>query len=328
MSAKLNSISEAKFIRTVAVLMRLVRWPNLLIIILTQALLQFSVIIPLADVSESAYHFSFQNYILLSLATVLIAASGYIINDYFDVEIDRINKPEQIIIGKNINRKQSLWIYRILNIAGITAGILLAYRVEALNLGLIFPLAAGLLWMYSAQYKRRFLVGNLVVAALSALPVLLVWLFDYFAVKSRSINSLPLTSIIHFTVWFYTGFAFLLTLVREMIKDIQDMHGDNTAGCQTLPLVLGVRNTKKIIQVSTALTMVLLAFGQYLSLRKELEIIFWYYLITVQVLLGYLWVNIRKSSTSADYRFAGNLAKIIMLAGILGMQLFMLELRN
>lgn len=313
------------------VIFRLVRWHNLLIIILTQVLLQYFLITPFAEIAGIPFiSMSWINFAILVIATVLIAAAGYLINDYFDVEIDLINKPERVIIGRYISKKQGLYLYWVLNIIGVAAGFHVAHRVSALSLGFIFPVTAGLLWMYSLQYKRMVLIGNLVVSLLSAMPVLLVWLFNFFLTKAQNPEFLvfakSINTIINVSVWFYAVFAFVVTLIREMIKDIEDIDGDSAAGCQTLPLTLGIKGTKNIIFILIVFSITVLAFAQYLMLTHDFRILFFYYLITVQSLFVYLLTLTLRSKTTKDFRFTGNIAKIVLVAGLLGIQLFKLEI--
>lgn len=328
---KANITGEKDNIRLFGALFRLVRWKNLLIIILTQVLLQYFLIIPFAEIAGASFiSMSGLNFAILIISTILITAAGYIINDHFDVEIDIINKPERVIIGRFISKKQGLYLYWILNIIGVAAGFHVAHRVSALSLGFIFPVTAGLLWMYSLQYKRMVLIGNLVVSLLSAMPVLLVWLFNFFLTKAQNpeflVSAKSINTIINVSVWFYAIFAFVVTLIREIIKDIEDIDGDSAAGCQTLPLTLGIKVTKNIIFILIVFSITVLAFAQYLMLTHDFRILFFYYLITVQGLFFYLLTLTLHSRTTKDFRFAGNIAKIVMVAGLLGIQLFKLEI--
>lgn len=307
-------------------LLRLIRWPNLLIIILTQVLVRYCIVKPyLAQAGVSSY-FSFHNFLLLVLTTVLLAAAGYIINDYFDLRIDRVNKPERMILGKRLGARQGILLHLIFNAIALMLGFYLAYRAGSLRLGFIFLLIAGMLWMYSARYKRSLLVGNIVVSTLSALVVLVVWLFEIYMLRSQGYDLHVLASKVSVVVWVYAAFAFMVSLIREIVKDLEDLEGDKVAACQTLPILAGITATKSIAIALTLLTMLLLAFGQYLLLQQGLKIIFWYYIMPVQLMMINLLMQINKSSQSSDFRLPSNLAKIIMLAGILGMQLFCLML--
>lgn len=307
-------------------LLRLIRWPNLLIIILTQVLVKYCLVSPYLAQAGLASQFTFLNFLILVFITVLLAAAGYIINDHFDLNIDRINKPSRMILDKLIEARQGILLHWILNGVAVLLGFYLAHRVGTLKLGLVFPIIAGLLWMYSARYKRSFMIGNVVVSLLSALVVLVVWLFDYYLLHNL-VNELPVDlTKLNVAVGFYATFAFLVSLVREIVKDIEDIEGDTAAGCKTIPIRLGIRGAKNIALVLSLITMIVLAAGQYLLLQEGLKILFWYYLLPVQLLMINLLLQINKAMQPSDYRAPGKLAKIIMVAGILGMQLFSLTL--
>ena len=167
------------------------------------------------------------NLYLLMLATSMIAAAGYMINDYYDVKIDYINKPDEVIIGRTMKRRVALFYHSILNFSAIGIGWLLAPRMA-----LAIFIAAFLLWLYSNQLKRLPFIGNFTVALLTAASI---WLIGFYYQKSELL------------VLTYALFAFFLNLIREIIKDIEDRDGDRKHGCKTLPIILGFRNTKKVI---------------------------------------------------------------------------------
>src|SRR5688500_3320315 len=166
---------------------------------------------------------------LLSISTIAIAAGGYIINDYYDVKIDYINKPERVIIGKKITRRYAILFHVVLSMLGIMLGVHLSWRIGAINIISVF-----LLWLYSNNLKRLPFIGNLTVAILTGLSIFVVEIFYN--------TDNPLILI-------YALFAFFLTLVREINNDMEDLKGDNSFGCKTLPIVWGIRKTKFLLYV-------------------------------------------------------------------------------
>src|SRR5690606_31674723 len=170
---------------------------------------------------------------LLILSTVLVAASGYMINDYYDVKIDYVNKPEEVVVGRSIKRRTVMFLHSILNLAGIAIGLLLSLKV-----GFIIFIAAFLLWLYSDALKRLPFIGNLAVAFLTGLAIYVVGFY-------YQTNQLLVLA--------YAIFAFFINLIREIIKDIEDRHGDRKHGSKTLPIVLGFRGTKKVIFLIAAI---------------------------------------------------------------------------
>ena len=183
-------------------------------------------------------------YSLLVLATVLIAAGGYIINDIFDQEADEINKPKDTIIGKNISETNAYTIYAALTITGVACGFVLANSVNHPNFAIIFVLIATLLYFYASTLKQVAVIGNIVVAALLAFSVIIIGIFDIFP-NTFDFNQQQM-SVAFAILLDYAKFAFIINLVREIIKDCEDFNGDNLQGMRTLPIVIGVEKTTKI----------------------------------------------------------------------------------
>ncbi|MCK4638289.1 MAG: geranylgeranylglycerol-phosphate geranylgeranyltransferase, partial [Bacteroidales bacterium] len=234
---------------TISPYFKLLRVPNLIIIILTQYLIRFCVIKPVLQFHGVNLTFSELDFALLVFSTILIAVAGYIINDYFDIQIDAYNKPDKLIVGKKVSIGTAKLIYAILNGIAFIIGFYLAIKVNAFQLGFIFVMIAIMLWYYSAKYKRQIFWGNLVVAILSALVLLIVWIFEFFSLRLSPIDFIDAyrsIKIINIIIWSYSLFAFMVTLIREMIKDIQDIEGDSKFGCRTLAVVFGIRATKYI----------------------------------------------------------------------------------
>ncbi len=232
---------------------------------------------------------------LLSSSTVLIAAAGYIINDYYDVKIDFINKPERVVIGRSIARRYAILFHVILSSIGILIGAYLSLRIGALNILSVF-----LLWLYSNNLKRLPFIGNVTVAFLTALSIYLV------AVYYRTGTSLILI---------YSSFAFFMTLIREIIKDMEDLKGDNTFGCKTLPIILGLRKTKMVIYgiLTIFFICVLLLNHFYAGLP------IYYFMICLFIPLLILLLRLIRADRMRDFAWLSTFSKVIMLLGILSM---------
>lgn len=231
----------------------------------------------------------------LAISTMLIAGAGYAINDYYDVKIDLINKPERVIIGKSIPRRYALLIHTTLSVAGIAVGFWLSWKVGVINL-----LSAFMLWLYSNALKRLPFIGNFTVALLTGISV--------FVVNVLFPPLIVLAGI-------YALFAFFMTLVREIIKDLEDLKGDGTFGCKTLPIVWGIRRTKFFTYFLLLLFAVLvLALNQWVS---PLPMMFfaWFLFLPMMALLAWLI----RADTRKDFYRLSQFCKIIMLAGILSM---------
>jgi 4-hydroxybenzoate polyprenyltransferase len=253
--------------------LRLFRIPNLAIIIITQYLLGYGIIRPLLLMQHVEAPLGHLNFFILVMITVIIAAAGYIINDHHDVNTDRKNKPGKNMLEGKISVKKALNAYYIMNGLAIVAGFYLAYIAGSLQLGFVFPAIIGLLWFYSSRYQRMPFWGNLIVALLSAMVVLIIWLFEFFMLLDKSGDFVSVISqlyVISEYVWAYALFAFLISMVREMLKDIEDMNGDQATGYRTLPVIWGMNTARWITGGILFLTIVLLAAGQWYLYQKDM----------------------------------------------------------
>jgi 4-hydroxybenzoate polyprenyltransferase len=274
--------------------LKLIRGLNLLILLFTQYMVRLC--LTEEGISKGIVHIQDLDMGILALATILIAAAGYIINDYYDIKIDTINKPQRVIVGKYVSRRWAMLFNVLFNaIALAISGWFLKPVVFAINFGSIF-----LLWLYSNQLKRLPLVGNMAIAILSAMSVAVV-AFQF-----------PQNT---YLVFVFAVFAFFITVIREIIKDLEDVRGDASFGCKTLPIVWGVRRTKAVIYVFFGIFMVIL-LSTYLTFPTR----FAFYLYLVELpLLGYLIHKLRKADTKKTFHALSQLCKIIMLLGVLSM---------
>lgn len=305
--------------------LQLFRPLNLLIIILTQYLVRYMVISPVLDNCGTALQLSDLEFLFLVLSTVFLAAGGYVINDYFDVDIDLRNKPDAVLLGTDIHVKTADILHKIMTGLGIGLGFFVAFRVGMPQLGVVFIIVAFGLWYYSYKYKRTFLWGNLVVALLCALSVAIVWLFEFFALRHNLLAFVDASKgfrTINLFILGYSVFAFLTTLTREIIKDIEDIEGDKEEGCTTIPIVIGVKATKGIILGLIILTLILTGFIQYYLYSLKYFYIIGVIMVAIQGPLFYLASYLTRSNKKGDYGFCSGLAKVIMLLGILSMLLF------
>jgi 4-hydroxybenzoate polyprenyltransferase len=261
--------------------------------------------------------FPLYNFILLVAATVLITAGGYVINDYFDIKTDIINKGK-VIVGTKIPRRKAMMWHNIFNITGVAAGFYISWKAGYIMLGVLFLLVSGLLYFYSASYKRQFLIGNIIVALLTALVPLLViayeWpaLYRYYALNAES---LPAFNFIIYWVGGFALFAFLTTLTREIIKDIEDYDGDIAYGRNTVPVVLGVLYAKIVSISLIVLTVALLYLVWYFFINDIITLVY----ISAVIILPLIFVvyKLVVSSNRKQLHKASTVMKIVMLTGIL-----------
>jgi 4-hydroxybenzoate polyprenyltransferase len=297
----------------VGAFLKLVRWPNLVFIILTQLLFYYSVYIPLFGMNE------YLKLIWLILASVFIAAAGYIINDYFDLNIDQVNKPERNVFVRSVNRRWAIIWHFIFNLIGIVA-TLVAVGFSKWYLVLANIVVVLLLWFYSTSFKRQVLIGNVVISLLTAWTVLIV--FFAYTNPQHAFMADP-ASVKFFRISFlYAGFAFVISLVREAVKDMEDLEGDERYGCKTLPISFGVRTTKIY-----ALIWVVVLTGALLILQLYILQFGWWIAVLYSVLLVilpllYTVSKLIKASTIPDFAYLSQLTKWIMFTGIVSMIFF------
>ncbi|HOW09343.1 MAG TPA: geranylgeranylglycerol-phosphate geranylgeranyltransferase [Bacteroidales bacterium] len=309
--------------------LNLIRWPNLVIVTLTMILMRYAVIEPvvskinvfLVSSPGSAVPISLQlpwyDFTVLVLATVLITAGGYVINDYFDIKTDLINKGE-VIVGTKIPRRKAMMWHNTLNVAGVVAGFYISWRVGYFWMGLLFLVVSGLLYFYSASYKRQFLVGNFVVALLTGMVPMLVAIYEwpsmyrFYAVYA---SPPPDLSIIFYWIGGFAIFAFLTTLTREIIKDIEDFEGDQAYGRNTVPVVTGIFTAKMIAVLLIAVTIGLLYAVWYFFLNDKITLA--YLSVAVVVPLFYVVCKVIRSSGRKQLHAASRMMKIVMMAGVL-----------
>ena len=273
-------------------ILRLVRVQNLLIVVGTQYLARVALVGPREDWPRLLLD---PDLLVLTLSTVCIAAAGYIINDYFDIKIDIVNKPERVVIGRYLKRRWAITAHQVLNVIGCLLGLTLSRWVFAVDV-----LSVSLLWFYSANLKRQPFIGNLVVAFLTALSLIVMAVY-----YRQNVNLLVV----------YAAFAFVVTVVREVIKDMEDIRGDARYGCRTLPIVWGIRRAKYLLYVITAAFIATLFLTADSWQNPRLGWMFMLLLIPVAWLVYRLvWADTRR-----EFAYLSSLCKLIMLMGVLTM---------
>ena len=304
-------------------IMRLVRWSNLLFLAALIWLMEKWVATPI--LVKAAFGEQIPGYMLLLiiLATVLIAAGGYVINDYFDVKIDRINRPDEVIVTRSVSKPAAMRLSMTLSGIGIACGITVAILLRSLTIGILFVLIPGLLWFYSSSYKRLFMIGNLIITLLAAVTPMVVALTNVAILQLRYENILPYTTLPHdLYAWLggFALFAFLLTWIREIIKDLQDQMGDRELECHSMPVVWGETGTKAFVTALIVLTLAIIGHLWWHILPFPTA---WTSLSTRYIALGIvtpllcsiwlLWV----AKIPSDYKTCQQVVKFTMLIGML-----------
>jgi 4-hydroxybenzoate polyprenyltransferase len=305
--------------------LKIVRIQNLLFIMLIQYLISQFVLNPLLLAHGFSIDPDIFPLILLIIATVFIAAGGYVLNDYFDQKIDAINKPDQVIVGKAISRRQAMLLHQLLTAAGVVSGLWLSVVIHSTTMAFIMVVVPGLLWFYSASYKRQLIIGNVVVAFVASLSVLLVG-YTEVALLQQHYSELVYNTALPREIYGWTCgfalFAFLLTWIREIIKDMQDETGDRELECRTMPIVWGRVKTLVFLTVLIAITATLLLLANRHFIQFETSLSIRYFFSGIFLPLIILMILLYRARKPEDFRSASGLAKFIMLAGLLYAPIF------
>ena len=306
--------------KTIFQYLKLVRVWNLVMVALLQYMLLYCLIKPSIEHHYSQIlgiqlqlQFSSLNFMLLVLSCVFITAAGYVINDYFDLSIDSINNPEKVIVGKSISLRTALALHWVLNIVGVLLGFYVSWSLDMLNLGFIFVFSAGLLWFYSTIFSKELLVGNIIVAMLTAILPLIVAVFEIIPLNYTYVNELRMYYLnfnaILFWILGFSFFAFITNFTREIIKDVEDLEGDCTYGRNTVPIALGVKNAKRIIVSLLLILSISISWAMLLFIKDFVSRLYLFVVVVLPSLITIFVVV--KANDAKKYAIASKLLTII-----------------
>lgn len=301
----------------------LLRVPNLIFIAILLYVMENWVAVPILQLAGIDGLLPWWILTLLIVATVLVAAGGYVINDYFDVKIDRINRPDQIVVTRSITKEQTMRLFIGLTLSGIVLGLSVAVIVHSSTLAGIYILTPGLLWFYSSSYKRQFIIGNLIIGFCSAVTPLLIAITNVSLLiqeLGKQMEFAPLSILLYVWLGGFSIFAFFCTWIREIIKDLQDQKGDREMECHTIPIKLGNTWAKTIITILIGLVMGAIIYLNYYILPFDHS---WNSFSTRYMRYGLLIpficeiVLLWSARTPNDYKHAQGLMKFIMMLGVM-----------
>jgi 4-hydroxybenzoate polyprenyltransferase len=301
---------------------KLIRWPNLLFIVLTQVLFRYFILFFVYREGHPGYEeikLTQSLFFLLVFASVCIAAAGYIINDYFDVNIDQVNKSSKVIVGTFINRRAAILLHAMLSLIGLVLSVYVGYKLRNYYIPFFNLLAIFVLWFYSTTFKKKLLVGNILISLLTAWVILVLTLAEYrFRISPADVVWQRLLKV----SFVYAGFAFIISLIWEVIKDMEDMEGDIKYGCSTMPIVWGIQVSKVFVAVWIVVLTGLIAAIQFYVIQLG----WWYSALysLVAIIIPLLWV-LRKlyfANTPAQFHELSTAVKMVMFTGILSMVFF------
>ncbi len=315
--------------------LKVIRWQNLLIIFLTMFLAWWCVVLPLESIDTGKPNLLLNaiNFICISASTLLIAAGGYIINDYFDIKIDIINRPDSVIIGKRISVKAAIAMHTVCNIIAVLLAGFVAWQVRHLEWVFLQLSGTLLLWFYSTHFKRQYIIGNVVVAFVTAtlsVMVLIVYepvLQQHFAMplNAESIRNhascLPVWVLI-----VYAFFAYMLTWIREIVKDMEDFKGDEQEGCKTMPVMKGLKYSIVFIRILCIATIITITIASVFLKIYNYNILYIYMQLCIVLPLTLWTIFFGLLPHKQDYGLYSKRLKIIMLLGILSLLIYHFQL--
>lgn len=305
-------------------ILNLIRWKNLLMIVLVQLLIKYALFQPFLELTNLTITLNWFGFSLLILSTVCIAAAGNIINDIYDTETDLVNKPEKVIVGKSISEKTAYTLFITFNVIGVLIGFYLSNLVGKSSFFALFVIISALLYVYASYLKQTLLIGNIVIAILVALSILIVGLFELLPVITTQNQE---TQVTFFKIlWDYALFAFIINFVREMVKDMEDIDGDYKTGMNTLPIAIGRNRASKVIFAMTLLPLFGVVYYVMTYFYKQ-PVVAGYFLLCVIAPLIYVTIKSFSAKTKKDYHHLSNVLKLVMLFGMLSLLLYPLVLK-
>jgi 4-hydroxybenzoate polyprenyltransferase len=313
--------------KLISAFFRLIRWPNLVMIVVTQLLHKLTFLHPFYPRREDGAYTSFTgtHFLLLMISSLLIAAAGNIINDYFDRNIDEINKPEKKIIDTLIKRRWAIIMHIVFSLTAIIIGFYIDSQTPVFWLGISNTICVLLLFAYSISLKKKLLVGNILISLLTAWVILVCFLCYYRSLGCSNcepgewLDRLRRLMRISFL---YAGFAFVISLIREVVKDMEDIEGDKKYGCKTIPISWGIPASKVFVAVWLVVLIGMISVVQIYVWQLGW---YWSAAYSIMLILGPLvWIlhKLYQAQVPKDYHHLSTVIKLVMLAGLLSMGFF------
>jgi len=301
--------------------LKLIRYQNLLLIAFMQLILRYG-FLKLQNVELALADWQFG---LLVLATIFIAAGGYAINDIMDQETDNDNRPNSVIVGKSVTENMAYNCYFGFTIIGVLIGFYLSNLVMRNSFFGIFIISSVLLYLYATSLKQIAVVGNIVVALVLALSVLIVGMFDI--IPATDFNNQQQMKMWLYILLDYAIFAFIINFIREIVKDLEDLNGDYNQGMKTLPVLLGVEKTTKAVTILSILaTLALLWYVNHNLMNSKLYFATVYALLFIISPMLFVAIKAWSATTSKEFRLLSTILKAIIFFGILSIFIITLNI--
>lgn len=303
--------------------LQLIRWPNLVFIAITQAMFYFCILLPVMQAAGGVATVNTTMLIWLIAASVFIAAAGYIINDYFDLNIDLVNKPDKLVVEKIINRRWVILWHLLLSLIGLLLSGYVSIKLDSYWLAIANAACIVLLFIYSMSLKKQLLSGNLLISLLTAWVILVLALAEMHSIRTEP----ELIQEAHRKIFrlgvLYAGFAFIISLIREVVKDMEDREGDRRHGCKTMPIAWGMNATKVFVAVWIIVLMAVLVVLQvYVVSQFQWWISALYCVAAIVVPLLMVLKKMYPAQSPGEFHRLSTMIKLVMLTGILSMIFF------
>lgn len=298
-------------------LFRLIRLPNLIIVAVTQAIIYYQLLNKtFIEYSLSGTFISFE-FVLFDVATILITASGYIINDIYDVETDRINKPDKRIIQVDLSVSNAWKIYVSMILTGALISLYLAVQRNDLFYWFIYPFAVFFLYGYSRWLKGIPYIGNIIVSLFCAAVPGIFFLSEASILKELKIKDLSSFLSLHGLLLSYVIFAFLTNLYREIVKDLQDEAGDKLANINTAAVYFGKKTTKFVALFIALIISMVIIFTFSQAIFSNIPYLFALQCLLIQIPLSVSILKLILAKEDKAFRNVGLWIKLIMINGLI-----------
>lgn len=290
--------------------LQLIRYKNLIMI----AIMQLIVLFCFLKMQEIPLALALWQYYLLVIATVCITAGGYIINDIFDQDADAINKPQKKVVGSKISENQAYNLYVGFTLTGVSIGFYLSNIIMRPAFVTVFILCAALLYLYATSLKQIVLLKNIIVSLLLAFSIIIIGLYMIFPATDYT-NRDQMRTVFSVLVDF-SIMAFMINFLREIVKDVEDVKGDYNHGVQTLPIILGIHRTLKLVFGLTFIPIVLILSYIYLNLFELIYATVYLLGFVIGPLL-YFVIKIWNANSQKEYNHLSKVLKLVVFFGIL-----------
>ncbi|MBK7525505.1 MAG: geranylgeranylglycerol-phosphate geranylgeranyltransferase [Saprospiraceae bacterium] len=306
-----------EFLKNTSAYFYILRPKNLFLIALTMTILQYMVIINFTPGTPVLHQIHFPIFVLI---TLIIAGSGYLVNDIFDYEIDKINKPDKMYFSESFSLQSAWKYYYFLIITGLLLSVFIAVKTSHIFNLWIYPLVVWVLYGYAKKWKSSVLIGNIIVSLFVGFVWAILFYVEFTTADSSARPEISSGLLLEFFIVYFV-FAFLINLMREVIKDIEDIEGDKMQNIKTLPLIVGVKNAVFFVMIIQSILLLLIAIWIWKSDATQLYEIRMFYVLFIICPLLYIFIKLLQARNKKDFSLISRLIKMVMFSALIGIVL-------